>query len=92
MQFDFELIYKEYPRREHKTRGFKILAKKIKTEDDYHNLARAVENYAKLIKLEQRERKYTMMWTTFCNNYEDYIDPADLGLSDYEDGPALVFE
>lgn len=79
--FDFEVIYKLYPRKgEGKAAGMKRLTKVIRTDEQYMDLANAVKNYVDLCKMNGTERKYIKMWSTFVNNYEDYLDRVDLGL------------
>ena len=90
--YDFELVYKLYPRKEGKLAGFKKLQKTIKNEEQYILLVQAVQNYAKLCQAEGRERQYIKMWSTFCNNWQDYVDTADLGLEPADTSPALVFK
>lgn len=85
MGFDFDTPYKKYPRKgEGKTAGMKKVSKEVKSEEDYCNFCRAVENYAELCTKNRTERQYVKMWSTFCNNWQDYIDREELGLASAE--------
>lgn len=79
-----EFAYKIYPRKEGKLAGFKRLQKNIKTRDEIDQLVQAVKNYAELCKIEGREKCYIKMWSTFCTNWQDYVEADDLGLADFE--------
>lgn len=43
--FDFEIPYQIYPRKEGKARGFSVLKKTVKTDQDFNDFCKAVENY-----------------------------------------------
>lgn len=45
-KFDFEALYRKYPRKEGKSAGLKQCAKQIKTQEDYDALSLAVDRYA----------------------------------------------
>jgi len=75
MRFDFDKIYALYPRKgEGKKRGMDICARKILSITTYRRFSRAVENYAELCRITKRERKYTLMFSTFVGRWEDYED------------------
>jgi hypothetical protein len=69
--FDFEAVYKNYPRKEGKKKGFEKLTTIIKTQGDYDNLLLSVENYSEQER--ESERKHIKHFSTFVNCYEDYI-------------------
>ncbi len=74
--FDFAIPYERYPRKgEGKKAGMERLKKLIRSEADYRAFCQAVDNYAALCKAEGRERSYIKYWSTFVNNYTDYLDP-----------------
>lgn len=80
-KYDFEVLYQAYPRKgEGKTRGMQKLKKDIKSDEDYVLLGRAVENIVAIYKRNKTERQYMKMWSTFCNNWRDYINEDELGL------------
>jgi len=75
MSFDFESIYTLYPNKEGKKSGMAKLEKTIKTEEEYRQFLHAVRNYLKLCEKTGRIQKgYVMMWKTFVNNWQDYLD------------------
>ena len=46
----------------------------IKDEVDYKLFGVALENYLSLCKKENTEIKYYKNWSTFVNQYEDYLE------------------
>lgn len=77
MSFDFSIPYKKYPRKEGKSVGLKKLEKTIISETDYLRFCKAVENYADLMAIRSTELKYIKMWSSFCNQWEDYETRED---------------
>lgn len=75
--FDFEVLYRAYPRKEGKRRGMAKLKKTIKTKAEYDAFKGAMETYVALCKAEAREPQYIKLWQTFVNNWTDYLE-ADL--------------
>lgn len=83
--FDLESIYREYPRKEGKTRGMKLLAGKMKTQEDFDKFCMAVRNYASKVKREKTEPKFIKHFATFVNCFEDYLDqPTPEELKPYD--------
>lgn len=75
MGFDFETPYLKYPRRgEGKKNGMLRLQQTIKTEDQYKLFCQALDNYVELCRAEKRQRKFVLLWKTFVNNWEDYLE------------------
>ena len=83
MESNFELIWKEYPRKEGKARAFegykqwlrgkKIGKKRIKL--DNYEMWEATKKYAELVEKEKREEKYIKMGSTFfTSTILDYIE------------------
>jgi len=72
--FDFEIPYSNYPRKVGKSRGVKKLQSSIKQEEDYYNFCLAVNNYRKFIESNNTERKYIKHFSTFANEWEDWIN------------------
>ena len=73
--FDFENIYKNYPRKEGKKKGFQVCMKKIQTEQNFHDLKKAVENYSKHCDIMRQEIKYIKHFSTFMGEFEDWVNP-----------------
>lgn len=80
--FDFESIYKDFPRKEGKSRGISACETQIKTKDDFLALIKAVQKYKDLCESERREKKHIKMFSSFMNElvWRDYID-EDVGTS-----------
>lgn len=76
--FDFDSLYKRYPRKEGKQRGMKICAVQIKNQEDFDNLSRAIDRYAEHIKLQGTEGKYIKHFSTFMGEWRDWLE-ADTG-------------
>ena len=74
INFDFETIYKGYPRKIGKKRGIKWLKNHIKSEKKYANLAKALQNYTNHVESESIEEKYIMHFSTWVKRYEDWVD------------------
>lgn len=83
LQKNFELIWKEYPRKDGKARAFegykqwlrgkKIGKKRIKL--DNYEMWEATKRYAELVEKEKREEKYIKMGSTFfTSTILDYIE------------------
>lgn len=76
MKFDFESIYKSYPRLQGKKIGLERCKRFIKTEKQYGELIRAVNNYSKYCSQEKLELRFVKMFSTFMNEYEDWTDDS----------------
>lgn len=90
--FDFDKIYSVYPRKEGKSSGMKKLKSVIKTENDLNRFKVSVDNFVKLCKERNTEKKYIPMFSTFVNSkWEDYetiespSDDMDEFISGFED-------
>lgn len=53
-QFDFEALYKKYPRKEGKSAGIKQCLKQIQTQEDYAALSLAIQRYAEHCRKSQQ--------------------------------------
>lgn len=76
---EIEQVYKRYPRKVGKGPGIKTLTTKkgvnrIQNKDDFKLFEKAVDNFVKFCELEKREPQYTMYFSTFCNQWRDWID------------------
>lgn len=79
---EFEADYKQYPRQEGKSEGYKTYLAEIKTEDDRAALLRAIGNYTEVCRRENREHKHIKHFGTFMNCWRDYttlVFPAPPG-------------
>lgn len=58
--FDFDALYKNYPRKEGKSSGLKQCIKQIKTQEDYDALAKAIDRYtAHCLKTDQIRKHFS---------------------------------
>lgn len=71
--FDFDAAYKRFPRKEGKTRGYKIMKREVKSERDFLDLKKAIENYAEYTK--NTELTFIKHFSTFMNEWRDWINP-----------------
>jgi hypothetical protein len=80
--FDFEILYLEWPRKVGKDRGMKKLKSKIKTQRQYDDFVLAVRNYAAYVKREIKSKEYIQHWSTFVGTgdtgpWRDWVNPED---------------
>lgn len=78
-EFDFESLYRTYPRKEGKAEGMTRLRKRIKSQDEFDSFAKAVRKYASICKLENRDKKFQLKWSSFvgAEGGERWLDYAD---------------
>ena len=69
-----DVIYKEYPRKEGKKLGLKKLSKLAETEGMLCDVYLALMNYKAILKAENTPRRFIKQFSTFVNNYEDYLE------------------
>ncbi len=76
-QFDFDVIYREYPRKDGKNEGLKICKARIKSEDDYDNLLAAVRRYRAHCEREGIEKQFIKHFSSFMNKdrWKDWLEP-----------------
>lgn len=78
--FDFEALYSVYPRKRGKSAGMARLAARIESWDEYEAFARAVRKYAHECRMERREERFILHWSSFVGAegkepWKDYADP-----------------
>lgn len=73
--FDFESLYRKYPRKEGKTGGLAKCKAQIKTSEDFYNLSLAIEHYAAHVIEKQTEAKFIKHFSTFMTSWRDWLDP-----------------
>lgn len=72
---DFDILYQKYPRKEGKTKGKAVFEKQIKTQQDWEDIQKAVDNYADSVA--DREKQYIKQFSTFMNCWRDYLTPVE---------------
>lgn len=70
LHFDFESIYKKYPRKLGKAEGIARLKKMILSQEDYNNLSLAVDNYAKNCIEKGTEERFIRHFSTFVGTID----------------------
>lgn len=86
-EFDFDALYKKYPRKEGKQRGIEICKRSIKSVADYDALAFAITRYGEKVARDQLESKYIKQFSSFMATWRDWLDPETgtaLGVSGRE--------
>ena len=76
--FDFEGLYKKYPRKRGKTKGLEICTSQIKTEKDFKLLEIAISNYTKEIEKAQTDINFVKQFGTFMRVWRDYLETDSL--------------
>lgn len=72
VNFDFDLVYLNYPRKIGKSKGVEKLKKLIKTKTDYDLLLLSVKNYSEISR--DVEPKFIKHFSTFVSEWRDYIE------------------
>lgn len=80
VSFDFESIYKKYPRKEGKACGIERCRIQIKTQDDFELLLRAVTRYALHVRENQTEPRFIKLFSSFIGAngtqpWRDWLEP-----------------
>ena len=57
-----------YPRHEGKSGGYAQIKKQITNDEQLSNFKTSIENYAAVCSKEQRENKFTMLYSTFLRD------------------------
>lgn len=73
--FDFDAVYKSYPRKMGKKKGLAVCRAKIKTPEQYEKLRQAVDRYSAHVKTAGTEPEFIKHFSTFMNSWEDWLDP-----------------
>ena len=72
--FDFDAVWNKYPRRIGKKEALRHFNASVKTEEDYKNIQKALENYLHSDQVTKGEIQYIKHGSTWFNNWQDYID------------------
>lgn len=73
MKFDFETVYYLYPRKIGKKIGIERCKRFIKTEEQYSDLLKALDNYRRYCTEESLEPRFIKHFSSWMNSYEDWI-------------------
>jgi hypothetical protein len=73
--FKFEELYKKYPLKRGKKKGFEICKRVIRTPEQFENLSTAIDRYAADCIERKVETAYILHFKTFMGQWEDWLDP-----------------
>jgi hypothetical protein len=76
-EFDFDLVYENYPRKMGKKKGIEKLRRSVKTQEEHTLLLTAVENYKNYVQAQRIEPQFMKHFDTFTNCWQDFINPVD---------------
>lgn len=74
VRFDFETLYKSYPRKEGKAVGLKKCKVEIKTPADFELLKKAIQSYLNFCTTNKTETRYIKHFSTFMTSWRDWLD------------------
>lgn len=72
----FNAVWAKYPNKDGKKDAERHFLATVKTEDDWNNINKAIENYLKTDKV---KRGFIKNGSTWFNNWKDFIDYKDTG-------------
>jgi len=72
--FDFEKLYENYPKKEGKKSGLAKLRVIITSDEDLKKFQTAMSRYIENLKVKKTEAKYIQKFSTFVNNWTDWLD------------------
>jgi len=77
--FDFESVYKKYPRQIGKKQGLQKAKTAVKSQADFDKLCTAVSNYSEYCRTRSTEERFIKHFSTFMTSWTDWIeiDPTD---------------
>jgi hypothetical protein len=76
--FDFDALYKKYPRKDGKTKGIAVCRTQVKSPEDFAALSMAIDRYGEHCKRTISDPKYIKHFSTFMNSWRDWLE-ADTG-------------
>ncbi len=81
MNLDFEKLYESYPRKIGKKIGIERCKRFIKSQKEYSDLIKAIENYRRYCSEEALEPRFILHFSTFMTRWEDWASD-DVGTVD----------
>jgi hypothetical protein len=87
--FDFDSVYREYPRKKGKTQGRKVFVREIKTSEDFDALQNAVIIACDYYRQNKTDPKFIPYFSTFMSSWRDCLDP-DWGKNDGGGGSPVI--
>lgn len=77
---DFEVLWKQYPRREDRKGAFRHFQASVKTDTDLINIRRALDNY---LKCHRVKSGYIKNGSTWFNQWQDWLEPSEAMMKGY---------
>lgn len=79
VNFDFETVYKNYPRKIGKTKGINQLKRQVRRQEEFDHFSKAVCKYRELCETQKTEKQFIMHFSTFVGTpqaprWRDYLD------------------
>lgn len=71
-KFDFEILWKRFPKRLGKKTASRHFSSSVKTDVDFQNIQKALSNYLRSIA--GKEAQYVQHGSTWFNNWQDWIE------------------
>lgn len=71
-RFDFEALYKRYPRKRGKPKGLQLCKRTIRTQADFEALGKAIDAYAR--DTVGKDQQYVMHFSSFMGTWRDYLE------------------
>lgn len=76
--FDFEGVYKKYPRKRGKIDGLRYCRENIKSREEFEKFSRSVDIFAKEMKKENRPEKKIPYFSTFViSHWQDFTEESN---------------
>lgn len=93
-RFDFEALYKKYPRHEGKSIGLRRCRSQIETQKQYDDLSRAIDVYRERCQREGYDKSFIKQFSSFMTDWRDWLEyqPERTDSSDLFNQPAWNIE
>jgi hypothetical protein len=88
--YDFESLWKKYPRKEKMKDALKHFNASVKTEQDWIDINNALDNYCKTENVQKGITKYIQQGGTWFNNWRDYIVSDNIHKPEPESGFSML--
>jgi hypothetical protein len=74
--YDFESLYKKYPRKMGKKKGLDKAKRLVKNNPSaFDDISKAIDRHNEDFKKSKKDLQFIQHFDTFINNYEDWLDP-----------------
>lgn len=80
VRFEFESLYKKYPRKMGKAFGIKKAGREVTTPEDFDALSGAIDKFAAFHRAKGTEEKFIPYFSTFMTEWRDWLE-QDTGTS-----------